>query len=43
MINHPNYIGVWGQQSKNILKVQKFKGKVYNLGTHVLIHILKKK
>ena len=32
MINHPSYIGVWGQQSKNILKVHKFKGNAYNLG-----------
>lgn len=43
MINHPSYIGVWGQQSKNILKVQNFKGKVYNLGAPRLEKYFKEK
>ena len=43
MINHPSYISVWGQQSKNILKVHKFKGKAYNLGAPRLEPYFKEK
>ncbi len=43
MISHPNYIGVWGQQSKEILKVHNYKGVAYNLGAPRLEPYFKEK
>ena len=32
MINHPNHIGVWGEQTKKVLKLHNYRGRAYNLG-----------
>ena len=33
MINHPDFISVWGEQIKKPLKKQNYKGKIFTIGT----------
>jgi len=43
MINHPSHIGVWGEQSKKILKLHNYEGCAHNLGAPRLERHFKEK
>ena len=40
MVNHPDYIGIWGEKMKDQLSKQNFKGKSLILGAPRLENIL---